>query len=86
MFIMCGFRLINKVTTVLAPQVFKRLEKACREYPEWKASQNNPNWKPWRFTDQQLEWPKINVGEMCKPTDYQQDVPNESRLNEPDDL
>ncbi|KAI6176595.1 PCTP-like protein [Aphelenchoides bicaudatus] len=73
--------LTNKLTQVVAPQVFKRLQKACKEYPSWKET-HNQKWKPWRFPEQQLDLPRINVQEMCTPTDDQQEVVNEEKIDE----
>jgi hypothetical protein len=37
----------NKVTKSFAPKIIEKLEKAAKNYPEWKA-QHNPTDKPWR--------------------------------------
>lgn len=75
--------LINKITKVVAPQVLKRLRKACNEYPKWK-SQTRPNHKPWRYPEQQLDFPRINAQEMCVPIDYQQKILDETKIDEND--
>jgi len=41
----------NKLSSILAPKMVKRLHKACINYPKWK-NLHNPNLKPWLFPEQ----------------------------------
>jgi hypothetical protein len=36
------------------------------------------------MSEQLLSMPRINVQEMCTPTEYQQDVPSEAKIDEAD--
>jgi hypothetical protein len=37
-----------------------------------------------QISEQLLSMPRINVQEMCTPTEYQQDVPSEAKIDEAD--
>merc|ERR1711872_853783 len=41
----------NKVSTILAPKMVKRLHKACKTYHSWK-NLHNPTLKPWLYPEQ----------------------------------
>jgi hypothetical protein len=56
---------VNRLTKIIAPKLFKKLHKACLNYPTWKKS-HRPNWKPWLYPDVQPDYPKIDL-EKCKP-------------------
>lgn len=42
----------NKLSSVLAPGLVKRLHTACHQYPAWKA-RHRPHYKPWLYPEQQ---------------------------------
>merc|ERR1712130_805610 len=41
----------NKLSTILAPKMVKRLHKACLNYPKWK-NLHQPHQKPWLYPEQ----------------------------------
>merc|ERR1719234_266024 len=41
----------NKLSTILAPKMVKRLHKACLSYPKWK-NLHQPHQKPWLYPEQ----------------------------------
>lgn len=49
----------NKISTILAPQLIKKLHKACQAYPSWK-QQHSPSMKHWLYPEQ-IKSPRINI-------------------------
>ncbi|KAK6044825.1 hypothetical protein COOONC_17670 [Cooperia oncophora] len=70
--------LVNRITRVVAPKIIKRLHKACLAYPDWK-SENRPNFKPWIFPEQQLDFPRVDLAK-CQPQEYEQEIIDESNV------
>uniref|UniRef100_A0A158N8Q7 START domain-containing protein 10 n=1 Tax=Onchocerca volvulus TaxID=6282 RepID=A0A158N8Q7_ONCVO len=60
--------LTNHLTKVVGPKFIKKLHKACLKYEDWK--QNNcPNWKPWIYPEQQINFMRVKLSE-CEPQKY----------------
>ncbi|CAJ0578665.1 unnamed protein product, partial [Mesorhabditis spiculigera] len=51
-----------------------------KAYPAWK-KEHRPHWKPWIFPEQMIEFRRISPSE-CLPREYDQEVVDESRLDE----
>lgn len=41
----------NKLSSILAPKMVKRIHKACQNYGAWKRL-HNPQFKPWLYPEQ----------------------------------
>jgi len=55
----------NKVSSILAPKMVKRLYKACTNYQSWK-NLHNPNLKPWLYPEQ-ITGKRISVADCSHP-------------------
>jgi hypothetical protein len=56
--------LVNRVTTIVAPKLLKKLHKACLKYPEWKMRHsstggNNSRWSPTALAVNPVPWRNI---------------------------
>uniref|UniRef100_A0A0K0DYA5 START domain-containing protein 10 n=1 Tax=Strongyloides stercoralis TaxID=6248 RepID=A0A0K0DYA5_STRER len=73
---------VNKLTKTVAPVVIKKLHKHCLSYTTWK-TKHQEYYKPWRFPEQMLELPKINLSD-CEPHVYEEDlnIVDESNLKD----
>uniref|UniRef100_A0A1I7W586 START domain-containing protein n=1 Tax=Loa loa TaxID=7209 RepID=A0A1I7W586_LOALO len=60
--------LTNHLTKVIGPKFIKKIHKACLKYEHWKQD-NCPNWKPWIYPEQQMNFMRINLSE-CQPRMY----------------
>eukprot|EP00092_Neocalanus_flemingeri_P005914 GFUD01006368.1.p1 GENE.GFUD01006368.1~~GFUD01006368.1.p1 ORF type:complete len:270 (-),score=76.08 GFUD01006368.1:152-961(-) len=56
----------NKLSTILAPKMVKRLHKACMNYNNWK-NLHNPNQKPWLYPEQ-ISSKRIEISDCVKPS------------------
>merc|ERR1712128_376596 len=56
----------NKLSTILAPKMVKRLHKACMNYNNWK-NLHNPNQKPWLYPEQ-ISSKRIVISDCVKPS------------------
>jgi len=56
---------INKLSTILAPKMIKRLHKACINYNSWK-NLHNPSQKPWLYPDQ-ISNKRIQISDCVNP-------------------
>jgi len=76
----------NKVSTILAPKMVKRLHKACINYHSWKGL-HNPNHKPWLYPEQVSE-KRVLLSDCVRPSNETSGVgtpeEEESSLSEAD--
>ncbi|KAI1721056.1 START domain-containing protein [Ditylenchus destructor] len=72
---------INRLTKLIAPKLFKKLHKACLNYPDWKRS-HRPNWKPWLYPEIQPDYPKIDLGQCRPPSGLEQPIVDETEVSE----
>jgi len=56
----------NKISTIIAPRLVKKLHKACINYNQWKYM-NKPQWKPWLYPEQ-MPSQRITVADFVRPT------------------
>jgi len=56
----------NKLSTILAPKMVKRLHKACKTYNHWK-NLHNPKQKPWLYPEQ-ISNKRIVISDCVKPS------------------
>lgn len=77
---------VNKLTKTIAPVVIKKLHKHCLSYTAWK-TKHEEYFKPWRFPEQMLELPKINLSD-CEPHLYEENlnIVDESNVKDCDDV
>ncbi|XP_064636421.1 START domain-containing protein 10-like [Lineus longissimus] len=54
--------IVNMATGIMAPRMFKKLNKVAAAYPAWK-KENEPNWMPWRDPSQ-IENDRINYDDV----------------------
>nr|XP_037277468.1 START domain-containing protein 10-like [Rhipicephalus microplus] len=50
---------VNKLTQIFAPNMAKKLRKACLEYNEWKKA-HQPSYKPWLHPEQ-MNLPRLDL-------------------------
>lgn len=75
---------VNKLTQIFAPNMAKKLRKACLEYTEWKKA-HQPGYKPWLHPEQ-ISLPRLDVS-RCVSTEQQEapdDILDESLVEEKD--
>ncbi|VDM14227.1 unnamed protein product, partial [Wuchereria bancrofti] len=60
--------LTNHFAKVIGPKFIRKIHRACLKYEHWKQS-NCPNWKPWIYPEQQINFMRINLSE-CQPAKY----------------
>uniref|UniRef100_L7M4M5 START domain-containing protein 10 n=1 Tax=Rhipicephalus pulchellus TaxID=72859 RepID=L7M4M5_RHIPC len=73
---------VNKLTQIFAPNMAKKLRKACLEYNEWKKA-HQPSYKPWLHPEQ-ISLPRLDVS-RCVSTGHQElqeDILDESLVEE----
>uniref|UniRef100_A0A0N5C0K1 START domain-containing protein 10 n=1 Tax=Strongyloides papillosus TaxID=174720 RepID=A0A0N5C0K1_STREA len=73
---------VNRLTKIVAPGMIKKLHKYCLSYTNWKAK-HQEHFKPWRFPEQMLGLPKINLAD-CEPHIYDDalNIIDESNVND----
>lgn len=73
---------VNKLTQIFAPNMAKKLRKACLEYNDWKKA-HQPSFKPWLHPEQ-ISLPRLDVS-RCVSTGHQElqeDILDESLVEE----
>lgn len=72
---------MNLAVTKIAPRIMKNLHRAAINYPAWKA-QNNPNFKPWRYVEQQSHsLPLVCMDDILNEPDFPLKKITENHVN-----
>ena len=54
--------IVNVATKVMAPKMFKKMQRACVKYDKWKAK-NNPDYMPW-VDPEKIRVPKLDWNDI----------------------